>query len=198
MKRAIPCVQFSCLSSERVRAMRAQADDVLEEDLVVGLAHARVIARVLQANAAEFTRAPIDHQGVLLRLIAGEDREVRRREAGSRRVDADGTGVEPVVAIARAPRRQELIDALRIPARLARIVAIGERGARAVENERPVFLAAEVLALELEVVVRRVAVRRPLEDAARDPQAARAVEAVADAGRGIVERALARVGTQMR
>src|SRR2546421_328247 len=40
-------------SSERVRAMRAQAHDVLKEDLVVRLVHARVVASELQPNPAE-------------------------------------------------------------------------------------------------------------------------------------------------
>src|SRR5581483_1352722 len=71
---------FIC-ASECMRAMRAQADDVLQEHLVVRLTHARIIARVLQPHAAEFARVPVDHQAVLLRLVAGQDRKIRRREA---------------------------------------------------------------------------------------------------------------------
>src|SRR6266581_6829373 len=47
---------------EPMSTVRAQADDVLQEDLVVGLAHARVVARQLQPDAAELARAPVDHQ----------------------------------------------------------------------------------------------------------------------------------------
>jgi hypothetical protein len=38
------------IALEPVRAVRAQAHDVLEEHLGVGLAHARVVARQLQAD----------------------------------------------------------------------------------------------------------------------------------------------------
>src|SRR5690242_8162653 len=107
-------------ASERVRAMRAQADDVLQEDLVVRLVHARVVARVLQADAAELAWAPVDHEAVLLRLVGRQDRKGRRRQAGSGGVDVYAARVELVVAVARAPQRHELIHGLRVPARLAR------------------------------------------------------------------------------
>src|SRR5690349_4291556 len=97
------------LSSERMRAMRAEAHDVLEEHLVVRLVRARVIARQLQPDPAELTRVPVEHHAVLLWLVAGKDRESRGR------IDTHAAGVEPVVAIAHAPLRHELIHRLRIP-----------------------------------------------------------------------------------
>src|SRR6185503_11988682 len=42
--------RFFMLTSELVRAVRAEADDVLEEDLVVGLVLPRVVARELQPH----------------------------------------------------------------------------------------------------------------------------------------------------
>src|SRR6266850_5889434 len=73
-------IVFMSVPSEPVRAVRAQAHDVLEEHLVVGLVHARVVARELQADAAELARAPVDHRGVALRLVRGQDRKIRRAQ----------------------------------------------------------------------------------------------------------------------
>src|SRR6266850_2042330 len=108
------------VASELVRAVRAQAHDVLEEHLGVGQAHARVVASELQPDAAELARVPVDHDAVLLRLVAREDREIRRRQAGGRGVEIDRAGAQLIEAISRAPLRQELVDALRIPAGLPR------------------------------------------------------------------------------
>src|SRR3954471_23262845 len=86
---------------EGVGAVRAQADDVLEEDLVIRLAHARVVARELQTHAAELAWVPVDHRRVALRLVVGEDREVGRRErARIDQADAGGTRIQLVVAVA--------------------------------------------------------------------------------------------------
>src|SRR5579863_2710851 len=71
---------FMVVSSELVRAVRAHAHDVLDENLAVGQPHARVIARVLQPHAAELAGTPVDHPGIALRVIAAEDREIRRGE----------------------------------------------------------------------------------------------------------------------
>src|SRR5882724_13136111 len=132
---------FSYRSSERVRAVRAQAHDVLEEDLVVGLVHARVVARKLQPDPAEFARAPVDHQRVLLRLVAGEAGEARRS------IDGRRSRVDLIVAITRAPHGDELIHALHIPAGLLGVIAVRDRRARTVEDQRAVLVAMEVLAL---------------------------------------------------
>src|SRR5260221_322737 len=192
---------FMSIALEPVRAVRAQAHDVLEEHLRVGLAHARVVARKLQANAAELARIPVDHHAVLLRLVAGEDREIRRRQDGPRGIEIDRSRAQLVIAIAGAPLRQKLVDRLRVPTRLLRRESIGQRAAEGVERERPVFLAMEILALQLEVVVGRIAVWRPLQDAVDHPQPARAAEAV---GHRVAERIhivvapVARISAQMR
>src|SRR4051812_14120453 len=123
-----PSKDISSKSSwlEPMRAVGAEADDVLEEDLVVGLAQARVVARELQADAAELARAPIDHHGLPLRVVAAEDREIRRRaRAGIDQAERRRAGIELVIAVAGAPLRNELIHALQVPARRASGVAPG-------------------------------------------------------------------------
>src|SRR3954471_11733235 len=84
-----------CCSSELVRAVRAQAQDVLDEELVVGEVGREPGARGLQAQAAEFRRAPVDHRGRALGMEA----------------HVESTRAEPVVAQAHAPQRHELIRA---------------------------------------------------------------------------------------
>src|SRR5712692_1079250 len=83
----------------------------------------------------------------------------------------------------------ELIYALQVPARLARFVALRRgphRLGEGVVGETAVLGAAEVLALQLEVVIGRVAVRSPFQDAVEHPQAARPADAVGDTGaRGV-------------
>src|SRR5205814_5649584 len=90
---------------------------------------------------------------------------------------------QAVVAVADAPHGHELIRRLQVPAGLARAerARLRTRGSgrrRGVEREVAVLLAAEVLALQLEVAVGRVVVRRPFQYAAQCPQAAAAAEAV--------------------
>src|SRR5882672_1552533 len=190
------------VASELVRAVRAQAHDVLEEHLRVGQSHARVVACELQPDAAELARVPVDHDAVLLRLVGGEDREVRGGpHARIHQPDTGAAGAQLIEAISCAPLRQELVDALRIPPRLSRRQAVGERRTRGVEREAAVLLAMEVLALQLEIVVRGITVRRPLEYAVDHPQPARAAEAVGDRAAGrvhIVVAPVARVGAQVR
>src|SRR6267143_845001 len=172
---------FMCTASELVRAVRAQAHDVLEKELVVGLVEPRVVARELQPDAAELARVPVDHRRVALRVVATEDREIRRAQrAGIHQPDARRARIKPVVAVAEAPLRQELVHALQIPSRLAAVEPIGQRRARGVERETAVLVAPEVFALQLEVVVGRVAVRRPLENAVEHPESALAGKAVGD------------------
>src|SRR4051812_11491373 len=101
--------------------MGAEADDVLEEDLVVGLAQARIVARELQADAAELARAPVDHGGVPLRVVAAEDWEIRDgQRARIDQAERRRARIQLVVAVAEAPLGNELIHALQIPAGLAR------------------------------------------------------------------------------
>src|SRR5467141_1980112 len=179
---------FMCIALEPVRAMRAEANDVLEKELVVGLVEPRVVPRELEPDAAELARVPVHHHRVALRVVATEDREIRRAQrAGVDEPDVRGARIKPVVAVADTPQRQELVDALQIPARLPRGEAIGQCAARGVEREIAVLLAPEVLALQLEVVVDRVAVGRPFQDAVEHPEAALAGKAVDDVGAGGVD-----------
>src|SRR5262249_8963238 len=175
---------------EFVGAVRAQAEDVLEKHLVVGCVRARLVLRDLQTDAAELARAPVDHHGVPGRVVLGEYRKVRgRKRARIDETDARRAGAQPVVAIAYAPHRDELIDALEVPAGLRRRVAAGLRscGRGVVECQAAFSPPLEVLALELEVRLRRVEVRRPLQDAAQRPQLARSREAVRDRRAGGVD-----------
>src|SRR5258707_13229391 len=95
-------IDFIAISSVLVRAVRAEAQDVLQEPLVVGDVGNEPRLRELQANAAELRRRPVEHRAVALGIEA-----------------ADAT-IEAIVARADSPRRHELVDALRIPAILAR------------------------------------------------------------------------------
>src|SRR5205814_1393975 len=69
-------IVFMFFTSEFVGAVRTEAYDVLEKDLIVGHIAAGLVARELQPHAAEFARAPIGHQRVLGGVVAGEDREI--------------------------------------------------------------------------------------------------------------------------
>src|SRR6266850_6709672 len=198
-------IDFMWTALEPVRAVRAQAHDVLEEHLVIGLAHARVVARELQADAAELAGTPIDHGGMALRLIRGEDRKIRRSQrARIHQPDRRDPGVELVVPVTDTPLRNELVYALQIPARLPRRVAVAhgaQRLAQRIESKGAVFFAFEVFTLQLEVPVGRVPVRGPLEHAVHDPKLRVAGEAVGDAGAEridvVVDPALRR-GAQVR
>src|SRR5882762_9651645 len=179
---------FMCIALEPVRAMRAEAHDVLEKELVVGLVEPRVVARELQPDAAELARIPVHHHRVALRVVAAEDREIRRAQrTGIHQPDIGRARIKPVVAVAEAPLRQELVHALQIPSRLAAVEPIGQRRARGVEREITVLVASEVFALQLEVVVGRVAVRRPLQNAIEHPEPAFAGKAVGDRGAGGID-----------
>src|SRR6266480_6132353 len=162
---------FMWIALEPVRAVRAEAHDVLEKELVVGLVEPRVVPRELQPDAAELARVPVHHYCVALRAVAAEDREIRRAQrARVNQPDVRGARIKPVIAVADPPLRQELVDPLQIPSRLAAGEAIGQRAGCGVEREIAVLVASEVFALQLEVVVGRVAVRRPLEHAVEHPE----------------------------
>src|SRR6267142_562376 len=179
---------FMCIASELVRAVRAQTHDVLEKELVVRLVEPRVVARELQPDAAELARVPVDHRRVALRPVGLQDREIcRAQRAGIHQPDVRRARIKAVVAVAEAPLRQELVHALQIPSRLPAVEPVGQRRARGVEREIAVLVAPEVFALQLEVVVGRVAVRRPLENAVEHPESAFAREAVGDRGAGGID-----------
>src|SRR6202165_94975 len=150
---------FMFVALEPVRAMRAEAHDVLEKELVVGLVEPRVVPRELQTNAAGLARVPVDHRRMPLRLVGFEDREIRRAQrTGIHQPDVRRARIKPVVAVAEAPLRQELVHTLQIPSRLPAGKTVGQRRARGVEREITVLGAPEVFVLQLEVVVRRIAV----------------------------------------
>src|SRR5262245_66416334 len=89
---------------EFVRAVGAQADDVLEEDLIVGRVRARLVLRVLEPDAAELARAPVHHDGVAGRGVLGENRGVRGGpRSGIAEADGSCARLQPLGAVARAP-----------------------------------------------------------------------------------------------
>src|SRR5438094_3142135 len=109
-------------SLERVRAMRAQAVDVLQEHLAIGHAEARLVRGELQADAAELGGTPVDHQRVALGVVIREQQ--RRVCRGQPETVGDRAVTKLIVAVADAPLRHELVDALQVPARLpARVIA---------------------------------------------------------------------------
>src|SRR5438034_160041 len=143
---------------ERVRAMRAEAVDVLQQHLVVGHPEARLVRGELQPDAAELGGTPVDHQRVALGVVIREQQ--RRVCRGQPETVGDGAVTKLIVAVADAPLRHELVDALQVPAGLpARVVA----ESHVVEIQFPGFLAPEIFALQLEVGDRRIAARRPLQ-----------------------------------
>src|SRR6266852_4216402 len=141
-----PRIVFMFAPLEFVGAVRAQTHDVLEKNLMIGHVAAGLVARGLQADPAELARAPIDHHRVAGRVVRSEDREIRR---GERSRKAFVPGIQPVVAIAVPPHRDELIDALEIPARLHGCEPARLRRPRRIEGEIAVLLAPEVFALQL-------------------------------------------------
>src|SRR2546428_634963 len=93
------------------------------------------------------------------------------------------------------PHRDELIHALEIPARLHGCEPARLR--RGTGGGITIFLAPEVFALQLEVGVGRVEVRRPLQDSVQHPETALAGEAVGCAG-WIVKGPILGRGAQVR
>src|SRR5664279_5739073 len=160
--------------SVAVRAVRAQAHLVLKEQLVVGHALTRLIARELQADARELARAEVEHHRVLARLVVA-----RREEAGVDAVVRRPRG-EPLGAQADPPVRHELVDALHIPAGLHGAVVAELIDVVDVVGQIAAARAVQVFALQLEVGPRRIAVRRPLPDRVGDPDAGAAAERIVD------------------
>src|SRR3954468_11356099 len=91
-----------------VRAVRAQAQDVLDEEFVVGRAGNRFAARELQAEAGELGRVVVDHDACAL----GTEGAGLQQPVG--RAEVDASRVEPVVAHARTPLGMPLVDALHV------------------------------------------------------------------------------------
>src|SRR5512140_784328 len=116
---------------EEVRAVRADAEDVLEEPFVVGEAGCELRLPELQPHAAELRRAPVDHRGGPLRV------EARRREERGVRPEVDRARAQAVVAQARAPERHELVDALHVSAALPRRIARDARRGRVAQAREP-------------------------------------------------------------
>jgi hypothetical protein len=156
-----------------VRTVRAERKDVLQEELIVGHAGLRLALSILQADAAEFRRRVVDHQGRALRM------ECRRIEVSRVGAVIDVSRIEPVVARTDAPIGHELVDALQVPAGLPRRVRRGVgQTQRAIDviSEITAFAAPEVLALQLEVGVQRIAVGRVFPDKIGNGDVARPVE----------------------
>src|SRR5688572_19450378 len=62
---------------ETMRTVSPQAVDVLQHELAVAHASARLVFRELQPHPAELRRAPIEHDGVLGRVVLShEERKV--------------------------------------------------------------------------------------------------------------------------
>src|SRR6185437_7481499 len=153
-------------SSILVGAVGADADDVLQDELVRRL-RPRMVVLVLQAEAAELAGGIVDHRAVAPR---------RRRQIVERGAGEAGTqrgGMHLVVAQSKAPLRHELVDALGVEAGLGRA-----REIHAVE--RALLLPQEELALQLEVALDEIAVGRPFEDAVGDVSVVGAGEDVGD------------------
>src|SRR5688572_1347496 len=98
------------LRSETMRAVSAEAVDVLQDDLIVLDAQHGAILRKLEAKPGKLARRIIEHDRMPIGpVLLGCDR---------RRAEVDGAGVKPVVPVARPPSRHELENPLGVPAGL--------------------------------------------------------------------------------
>src|SRR3569832_43506 len=141
---------------KRVRAMRAETEDVLHVPLVLVLSFSGLVFRVLQAEARKFRGRVVDHQ----RMTGGF--VIAARQVGGVEAEVLRTGGEQVVAVAGAPARHELVYALRVAAVLGGLVRAGSAQRRADAVQTAVFLAAKRLGGKLEVVDGGIASRCPL------------------------------------
>src|SRR5215469_9130804 len=137
-------------SSILMRAVRAEADDVLEDELVIGL-RPNLVQIVLQAETAELACRVVDHAGIAARCRT----EIVERRPGE--AWAEAVRVHLVITQADAPLRHELIDALRIEAG-----ACG--GEMRTRIEETLLLLQEELRLELQIALDEIAVGRPFVD----------------------------------
>src|SRR5579862_5519353 len=92
-------------------AVSAQADGVLEDELVVGCG-TRLIAIVLDAEAPELARRIIGHDAVAPR------RRIEIVERRSGEGGAERRRLNLIIAHADTPERHELVDALNVEAHL--------------------------------------------------------------------------------
>src|SRR5665647_21618 len=157
---------------ELVGAVGAQAHDVLNEYLVVGCVIARPVLCQLQADAAELAGAVVQHQAYPLRVVASG------KQIGAVAGVIHAASIQSVVAQAGTPVRHELVNPLHIPARLVGAVTGGVVGCMNVVSQVAILAAIEIFALQLEVGVVEIAVRRPLPNEISNPQATGTVEAV--------------------
>src|SRR6516165_1790321 len=137
-------------SSILMRAVRAEADDVLEDELVIGL-RPDLVQIVLQPEAAELARRVVDHAGIAAR------RRTEVIERGSSKARTEAARVHLVVAKTDPPLRHELIDALGIEAGLG-------AGVVRTRVEEALLLPQEELRLKLQVALDEIAVGRPFVD----------------------------------
>src|SRR3569623_2079946 len=110
---------------KRVRAMRAEAEDVLHVPLVLVLSFGGLVFRVLQAPAREFRGRVIDHQ----RMAGGF--VIAAWQIGVVEAEVPRTRIEQVVAVPGAPARHELVHALRVAAVQGGLVRAKAGSARA-------------------------------------------------------------------
>src|SRR3569623_1340591 len=166
---------------KRVRAMRAEADDVLHVPLVLVLSFGGLVFRVLQAEARKFRGRVVDHQ----RMTGGF--VIAARQVGVVEAEVLRTGVEQVVAVAGAPARHELVYALRVAAVLGSLVHAKTGPAHTPRTvQAAAFYTPERLGDELEVMDGGVAQRCPYPDEVRQPGLAVAGEGGVDGCAGEV------------
>src|SRR3569832_2426284 len=92
---------------KRVRAMRAETEDVLHVPLVLVLSFSGLVFRVLQAEARKFRGRIVNHQ----RMTGGF--VIAARQVGVVEAKDQQTKDKQNEAVAGAPARHELVYALR-------------------------------------------------------------------------------------
>src|SRR5262245_33426321 len=196
-------IVFMIVLLELVRAVRANAVEILEEDLAIErVVGARFVPRVLRAQPRELARIPVEHERVSRgRGVEQRGKVLGRQYAGVDEPDVCRARIERVVARSDAPARIEAVHALQVPAGLALVVVVREVGPERVEGEDAALVPAHVLGLELERPAAGIVRGRPLERGVRDPHARAAGERVRDRladGVGVFPRAVLGVRTEPR
>src|SRR5258706_2499102 len=100
-----------------VAAVRADAIEVLQQQLPIAVVEARIVPGVLRTQSRELAGIPVEHEADAAR--AG--RRQRREAAGGQQAAVDQTNlrsarIERIVTGADTPARQELVYALQVPA----------------------------------------------------------------------------------
>src|SRR4029077_11468298 len=156
-------------------AVRADCEDVLQEKLFIALTRAGLVPCVLRPKSRELTRAPIEHdRRTLGRRWHQRWKVCRGQNAGVDESDARCPRIHRVVAQSRAPALPELVHTLHVPARLRTAIRAREVLPGDIERQLAVFGAVHIFALELELMLSGIPVRRPFEGAVDDPSARRA------------------------